>query len=158
MQLDNGFKWKILYKGQIHHVQINIPILFIAGDNEGLDKLAGRYGSRTGNVKCICRHCDIPLEMAGSPTYKFNYLTNQQMVQYVHQNNVHRLSSLSHHLLKNNIFHKMSFCHQKRGFRAALPFDILHTIQLGWMMYIIEGVLSTQKLSAREKRREDEQL
>jgi hypothetical protein len=158
LQMDNGFNWKIPFKGLIHDVEIKIPILFIAGNNEGLDKLASRYGSQTGKVKSICRFCDIPLEKAGSPTHKFVYLTNEQMVNYVNQNNHQRLSQLLHHLLNNNIFHKMLFCHQKRGFRAALPFDILHTVQLGWMMYIIEGVLNTQTLSATEQQREENQL
>src|SRR5688572_30355414 len=42
LQLANGFSWRIPYKGCIHDVIMKIPIMFIAGDNEGLDKLAGR--------------------------------------------------------------------------------------------------------------------
>src|SRR5688572_16699656 len=76
------------------------------------------------------------------------------MVKLVKNGYLTKLSQLSHHLADNNIFHDMIFCHQKRGFRAALPFDILHTIQLGWMMYIIQGLLSTQMLSQAAKRQE----
>ena len=81
-QLSNGFKWRIPFKGTIFEMTIKTPILFIAGDNEGMDKLAGRYGSRT-NVKCICRYCDIPLLQAGNPEYEFKYHTNQKMVDLV---------------------------------------------------------------------------
>ena len=49
----------------------------------------------------------------------------------------------------------MLFCHKKRGFRAALPFDILHTLQLGWMMYIIQGIFNTQILTSKEKKKEE---
>jgi hypothetical protein len=83
LQLENGFEWRITFKGKIHHVIIKIPILYITGDNEGLDKLAGRYGSRSHHVKCLCRYCDTPLEETGNPDYPFCYLTNKQMVKLV---------------------------------------------------------------------------
>jgi hypothetical protein len=157
LQLENGIAWRIPFKGRVHEVTMKIPILYICGDNEGLDKLAGRYGSRSHKVKCICRYCDIPLLESGNPEFPFKYLTNRYMVRLVKNGNIDRLTELSHHYLNNNIFHELLFCNKKRGFRAALPFDILHTIQLGWMMYIIEGVLNTQILSAEERKKEEKE-
>jgi hypothetical protein len=53
------------------------------------------------------------------------------------------------------------FCHKKRGFRASFPFDILHTIQLGWMMYILQGALNSKllkaKISKKEKKKQKNQ-
>ena len=109
-------------------------------------------------MKCLCRYCNIPLEETGTPDYPFKYLTNKRMVQLVNQGKEKELKNLSHHLLNNNIFHKLLFCHKKRGFRAALPFDLLHMIQLGWMMYIIEGVLNTQILTAKERKIEEQEF
>ena len=110
MQLENGFQWRIPYKGQVFDVIIKTPVLFIAGDNEGLDKLAGRYGSCSNNVQCICCYCDIPLQESGSISYKYNYLTNKQMVKMVERGNKEGLKQLSHHLVKNNILHELIFC------------------------------------------------
>jgi len=157
-QEKDGFKWRIPFKGKVYEVIMKTPILFIAGDNEGLDKIAGRYGSRSHNVKCICRYCNTPLKETGNPDFAFKYLTNQQMVKYIQNGNIDALDSLSHHYINNNIFRELVFCHEKRGFCSALPFDILHTIQLGWMMYIVEGVLSTPILSRDERHREEKEL
>ena len=150
--------WETSFKGKNFDVIIKTPLLFVSGDNEGLDKIAGRYGSHSKKVKSLCRYCNTPCLETGNPLFPFKYLTNQQMLKLTQEQKMNKLQKLSHHCLDNNIFQQLQFCHNKRGFRAGLPFDILHTIQLGWMEYIIEGLFNTQCLTAQGKREEKEEL
>src|SRR5687767_2264052 len=95
---------------------LKTTIFCIAGENEGFDKLAGRYRSCSSNVKCICQYCDIPTLELGTPNDKFNYLTNKQMNGDVTRENTQELHILFHHSLPKNIFFKLIFCNRKCGF------------------------------------------
>jgi hypothetical protein len=62
------FLWDMMI--QQSKVQIAFyPIFgYIIGDNEGHDKLVGRFLNRM-NVQRLCRYCDTPLEQSDNPFY-----------------------------------------------------------------------------------------
>ena len=75
----SGVEWKLPYNGKVHDVNLKLPILFIIGDTEGHDKLAGRYLSRNKKVKQMCCYCDCPSTQRGNPNFEFKYV-NQKVI------------------------------------------------------------------------------
>jgi len=64
-QKAGGFKWCLKSGGKYHNVVFRCEVPFFCGDNEGLNKLCGRYGSNT-NINTPCRICQVPFEEIGS--------------------------------------------------------------------------------------------
>jgi hypothetical protein len=60
------------YDDNIYEVNLKIPVLYIIGDTEGLDKICGRYTSRN-NIQRSCRCCDCPFDETDNPKYKYKY-------------------------------------------------------------------------------------
>ena len=59
-------------KGERITVFFWLLVLFIIGDTDGQDKLAGRYTSRNG-IQKPCRYCDTAFENTDKPETVFNY-------------------------------------------------------------------------------------
>ena len=78
------FKWELANNNnnQTKTVYFVIPVMFIVGDTDGHDKLAGRYTSRT-KVARLCRYCDCPFDATDNPDFKFQYTTHKNMFIWV---------------------------------------------------------------------------
>jgi hypothetical protein len=126
----------------IKRVSLILPVLFIVGDTDGHDKLAGRYTSRT-NVARLCRYCDCPFDSSDDPEYAFKYLKHDATFEFIEGASQLELKAVSMHPTIN-AFKQVLFCDQERGLFGSLCADIMHCLQHGLYIYIIE-VLCDQK-------------
>ena len=68
------FLWDQRCKGKLYkdvHYLLYIP--YVKCDTKEAEDLCGKYGTRTGNVKCLCRYCDIPLKKGDRHLHKCTY-------------------------------------------------------------------------------------
>lgn len=128
------FKWRLHFPNE-DPIDVNfvLAVLYIIGDTDGHDKLAGRYTSRT-NVARVCRCCDIPFSETDNPEYEFCYIDHNPMFKKIRNETALQLKDISHHKIKN-AWKNIKFCDPKRGLFGALCGDILHCIQHGLFMY-----------------------
>ena len=137
------FGWEIQTgEHTFNKVYFSIPVLFIIGDTEGHDKLAGRYTSRH-KVARLCRYCDCPFSETDNPEYKFKYNDHTKMMKYISNGTPDQLQAISQHPI-NNAWEKVLFCDNKRGIFGAICGDILHCIQHGLYIYLLQ-ILFDQK-------------
>ena len=73
---------KLNFNNEIHESNLKIPVLYIIGDTEGLDKLCGRYTSRN-NIQRSCRCCDCPFDETDNPEYKFKLNNHTKMMKTI---------------------------------------------------------------------------
>lgn len=132
-----GFLWDLAYQGIIHrdmHYKIFIP--YVKCDNVEADKLCGKYQMRGGNVKHVCRSCNIPMQEANDHLHKVKHKTQRQIQKLVKRGDMEGLKSISQTYLIN-AFHKVRFnMGSDRGIHGACPTDMLHSLQLGIFQYL----------------------
>ena len=135
--LERGFLWDLRYKGSLYRdIHFIGYIAFIRCDNKEADDLCGKYGSRQGRVKHICRMCDCPTEKADHHLYEPTYKREPVIKRLVDKGDGVGLKNISQHYLLN-AFHDLPFhLANDRGIHGACPVDMLHTIQLGIFKYV----------------------
>ena len=62
--------YKLFLNNQYYDVNLKIPVLYLIGDTEGLNKICGQYTSRN-NIQRPCRCCDCPLEELENAEIKY---------------------------------------------------------------------------------------
>ena len=128
LQQTGGIAWRLKYKGVVHDVVLKIPVLFIIGDNEGHDKLCGRYLS--SQAERLCRYCDCSFNDISNPDVQFSYTKQAHVEKLVKNNDLEALKSmLQHHL--DNAFYRLDFGPNAQGLHGACPAELLHTVQYG---------------------------
>jgi len=100
LQQTEGLFWKLQYKDQTHDVVFKLPVLFVIGDNEGHNKLCGRYLS--WKAQRLCRYCDTVFENIGNPNTKFTHTKQSEVEKLVRLKDTERLKNMSQHLLCNH--------------------------------------------------------
>jgi len=55
------------------------------------------------------------------------------------------LQKMSHHMIENHAMHRLQFCDPKSGIHGATPFETVHTIQLGWHVYLNSAFFKQKK-------------
>lgn len=136
VQAKEGIQWDLSYRGTVYHVVFKLPVLFIIGDTEGHDKMVGKYLNRTKMVKRLCRYCDTPNEETDNPFFKYRYVNQAEVENYLRTGNLEALKAMSMHPLPNgNAFHTLLYADDKRGVHGATPAEILHMILLGLFKY-----------------------
>ena len=140
----NGLSYKLNLFDQSKDVNLLIPVLYIIGDTEGLDKICGRYISRN-NIKRPCRNCDVPFDETDNPEYKFKLNNHKKIMKEVHRLSPIQLKELSMHKL-SNAWSDIHFCDKERGLFGAVNGDILHCLQHGLFMYLITILFDQKKI------------
>lgn len=133
---DKGFDWDLRYKGKTWKGLTMIPfVLFIKCDTKGADALCGSYTSYNQGVKNLCRYCICPTYDADNPKASHPWKVVPTLKQLVRERRMTTLQHISQHCT-DNAFWKLRFSPQdRRGVHGACPFEILHAILLGLLMY-----------------------
>jgi hypothetical protein len=135
---------KINLNNQVYIVNLKIPVLYIIGDTEGLDKICGRYTSRN-NIQRPCRCCDCPFEETDNPEYNFKLNSHTRMMKQICKGTKESLRELSQHKL-SNAWENIQFCDNERGLFGAVNGDILHCLQHGLFLYLITILFDQKKI------------
>jgi hypothetical protein len=131
------FLWDMII--QQSKVQIAFyPVFgYIIGDNEGHDKLVGRYLNRM-NVQRLCRYCDTPIEQSDNPFYsKWKHTHASEISNLVSEGEVDCLKDMSYHCFQNG-FTGIKFADPIRGINGATPVERLHLFNHGLFQLILE--------------------
>jgi hypothetical protein len=111
-------EWDLQFLTTHKTVFFHLQVLFLMGDTEGHDKLAGRYLSRS-NIKRLCRYCDCPSEFTDDPDYKGRYNIHSDIFNKVKHGNADLLQDMSMHRVEN-AWADIKFCDPKRGLFGSL--------------------------------------
>ncbi len=134
----------LTYDQNNYDVNFKIPVLYIIGDTEGLDKICGRYTSRN-NIQRSCRCCDCPFDETDNPKYKFKYNNHAKMMKQIQKGTKETLREISQHKL-DNAWENVQFCDSQRGLFGAVCGDIMHCLQHGLFMYLITMLFDQKKI------------
>ena len=155
LQSDNGIDYEIDYDDSKIKVTLKIPILFVTGDSEGQDKLVGRKNQYIGinEGAHICRYCDIQYDLIDQPlvlTTMTPIPTKASMIeQYLKDDNKEMLNALGYTHINSNVFHDIKFCDVVHGVNGSVPADLLHTVQHGIYLYLLDGLIGQKKISKK---------
>jgi hypothetical protein len=151
-QRAGGFKWSLLAGGKQHDVVFRCEVPFFCGDNEGLNKLCGRYGSNT-NIQTPCRVCKVPFDEMGSTFEDCHEKINKTLILNIKTQQEER--ELSHHKIKNATDDLSFGAYNGDGIHQCSPFDILHTRRVnGTQQRMCESALTAKRLDAKVKVKE----
>ena len=142
--------WDFIFQNRPATAYFRFPVMFIIGDTEGHDKLAGRYLSRS-KVKTLCRYCCCPFDQTDDTEYKFTYLKQNQIQKLISQSKCEELQQKSMHCVPI-AFHEVLWCDEKRGIYGGLLAELLHCLQKGLYEYIF-GSLFFQKQESTETKK-----
>ena len=134
---ENGFVFDYRFGGKTYKNLELVPfLLFVKADTEEADKLCGKFLSRTGGVKQLCRYCDLPNELTDSCVARFKLKAETKIKRLCQKNEVEKLRQMSQHCM-DYAFHGMRFgLHNDRGIHGATPIDMLHMVLLGIFKYV----------------------
>jgi len=133
---ETGFIWDLVYKGKLYEgIQFTLFCPIVRTDADEADVLAGKYKSRTKNVKHICRTCHCPTKDADKYTISYPYKTQKDIQKLVSSRKFDQLAKISQHYLKN-AWYKVRFNQgNDRGIHGACPSEMLHAMLLGIFKY-----------------------
>jgi len=148
-QQHHGIEWNLELKGKKYPVVLCIPVHFVIGDNEGHDKMCGRYLASARASGCRC--CDVRSADLGDSTYKGNFTLQTDIEKMVEEKDLEGLKFSSQHLLEN-AFYKIDVGLGNRGIHGCVPPDLLHSVQLGINMYVCKGLYLQKRLPQKKKK------
>lgn len=133
-------EWDFIQKDELEIVTVffRLLVLFIIGDTDGQDKLAGRYTSRNG-IQKPCRYCNISFENTDDPEMDFIYNEHALINKTSESTSIEDLQSLSVHGI-HNAWKDVLFCDSDRGLYGALCADILHCLHHGLFNYALQAL------------------
>jgi hypothetical protein len=131
------FLWDmIIYQSKVQ-IAFHPMFGYVIGDNEGHDKLVGRFLNRM-NVQHLCRYCDTPLEQSDNPFYsKWKHTNATEISNFVLEGEVHQLKDTLYHCFLNG-FSGIKFADPIRGINGATPAERLHLLNHGLFQIILE--------------------
>jgi hypothetical protein len=171
-QSHEGIKWDLCFRGRSRPIVLVPEVCFLMGDNEGQAKFCAMYQCRTKNVKCVCRHCQVPTHEIHK-TYdadKFPEQNRKEINKNIHKYLKHEfdktpqgiaerqaalkyLNEVSHHPVRN-AFEKVSFGYYGVGnVNKACPGDILHSNNEGMCHTTIESIMTCYRCNIAEELR-----
>jgi Plavaka transposase len=138
------FEWDLNFNDQtICKVFFVLSVLFIIGDTDGHDKLAGRYLSRN-NVSMLCRNCNTPYNETDNPDYPFTYHKHQRLFAALAKSDEVQLKAMSMHRIKN-AWKNIRFCDPVRGLFGGTCADVLHCLQHGLFNYAHQALFQRRQ-------------
>jgi Plavaka transposase len=147
LQKYNGLAFEMAFRGSKFSVSLKIPILFVCGDSVGQDQLVGRqmkYHSLTENAH-LCRYCDVPYKDSDNPFFEPTLTKASKIAHYIQKGDVSKLNEIGYYSIDKNALHGLSFCDTEYGLNGSLPADILHTYQLGILLYVVEAFFALKR-------------
>jgi hypothetical protein len=146
---NQSLQWHIKIDKKIYNVYLRIPVMFIIGDTEGHDKIAGRYLARA-NIQRLCRYCNCPKDSTDDPFVLFTYNKHKSIMRKVanakdKKNRKHELQALSMQGI-DNAWGDIQFCDSTRGLFGALCGDLMHCLQHGLFMYLVVALFNQKEL------------
>jgi hypothetical protein len=115
------------------------------GDTEGHNKLCGLVG---GNGNPLCRYCDCKRNETRNPRVKYRFTCTSKIQDCIRKGaaGCHEVRRrMGYYCLLHNGFDGIEFCDDERGLNGALPPEILHFFQLGYMTYALNGFFTAKK-------------
>lgn len=134
---ENGFVWDLRYGGRTYKDVEFVPyVVFVKCDTDEGDELCGKFKTRTGGVKNLCRYCTCPTQESDLVNAKFPFKTVSMIKPVIISNNEQALREISQQLI-DNAFYKIRFSPESsRGIHGATPSEMLHAILLGIFKYL----------------------
>lgn len=132
---NKGCDWNLQYKNTTTHVHFILFTLMIKGDTQEHDKHCGKYNSRSGNVKCLCRYCCCPTEESDDPKAKYPMKTPQMINNAIARQEWHKFTYWSQHIIQNAWYDVNFGSHNNRGIHGACPSEMLHQLLLGMFLH-----------------------
>ena len=132
-----GFKWDLKYKNNVYEdIEFVMFTPFLKLDSDEAEKLCGKFTSRTGNVKMLCRYCECPTNQSDKPFVTHPPKTKEKIQALVANHDVEGLRQLSQHCIKNAMYKLRFGLHNNHHIHGACPMDMLHAILLGIFRYV----------------------
>ena len=136
---ETGFVWDLFYQNElIEDVQFVLFTPFMKLDTAEAEQLCGKYGSRSGNVKCICRYCECPTDEADDPFAEYRLKKMANIQRLVDNNDLEALKEVSQQNIQNACYKLRFGSHNTVGVHGACPMEMLHQILLGAFKYARE--------------------
>ena len=132
-----GIDWRFPVEGgDFIDMKLHIPLLYVIGDTEGHDKMAGRKVDRASGESRQCRSCDVWHRECDNP-YVYVEKTDAELVGDLRDRAVSGdvgakkiLEDLGYRAVPN-AYDRVDFADNVRGIHGATPAEVLHTINLG---------------------------
>ena len=118
-------------------MELVMYVELVKGDSAEADKHCGKYQSRAGNVKHLCRFCHVPNAKTDDPYASYPLKTEAGIQALVDRKDFARLQGISQHLIHNS-WYKLRFSpHCPESIHRCTPLDILHWLQINKFTYIV---------------------
>ena len=135
-----GMLWDLHYRGKLYR---NIELVFwtvmVRADTDEAEKHCGKYRSRTGMVKHLCRYCHCPREETDDPKADYQAKTKTEIQQLIKNKDKDGLKDISQHYI-DNAWYKLRFDPKhKTSIHGACPSEMLHALLLGIFLYVREA-------------------
>jgi hypothetical protein len=128
-----GINWRMHLDNKWENVRLQIPLLYIIGNTEGHDKMAGRKIDRCSGKNKQCRYCDVDHDDCDNPNAQ-SELTCKAVIQKLRKENSttsrKELDRLSYRQI-DNAFDEVVFADNIWGIHGATPAEVLHAVNLG---------------------------
>ena len=136
--MGNDSKNIVWLLGGKYLMELVLYVELIKGDSAEADKHCGKYQSRSGNVKHLCRYCHVPNEETDDPFADFALKTKAEIDTLVKRKDSARLKEILQHVVHNS-WYKLRFSpHCSGSVHGCTPLDILHWMQINKYSYIID--------------------
>jgi hypothetical protein len=139
LQSKGGLPYKLHYRGKVHNVFLQCPLLTVLGDTESHDRLCGRYNSRGLGVARLCRHCTIPRDQTDNVDYEWEHILPADVQVHIDAKDKEALQSISQHPIRNAFYVGICLGGNIRGIHGMTPGEPLHVLELGLFKIVIEG-------------------
>ena len=134
---ETGFKWDLFYGGKCYEgVEFVLFTPFLKLDSDEAEKLCGKYTSRSGNVKCLCRYCECPTADTDKPYLRYSMKTTAKIMRMVEERDLDGLRNISQQDITNSTYKLRFGTHNNQGVHGACPMEMLHAMILGIFRYI----------------------
>jgi hypothetical protein len=144
------FLWDMILQQSKVHIAFHPVFGYIIGDNEGHDKLVGRFLNRM-YVHHLCQYCDTPINQSDNPFYmKWKHTHAIEISNLVSKREVHRLKEMSYNCFENG-FCGIKFADPIRGINGATPAERLHLLNHGLFQLILEYNFGQKRAKAVKK-------
>ena len=158
LEAGQGMAWVFQHKGKTYPVVLRFCLLLIIGDTVGHDKLCCRFESRSLKSRRMCRYCDILTEEVDNPEASWKYWEQEQIQDLVDDGGKDSLKQLKEYAFKpvKHAFAKlgMFFGNVRRGIHGALPAELLHLLQMGLLIRLLNEFYCVKKLSKEGRSQE----
>ena len=134
---DRGMLWEFVYKNHLYpKVHLKFAIMMVRCDTDEADVLCGKYKTRTGNVKQLCRQCHCPTKDSDNHRANYRPKTQKEIQKLVSKDKIDQLQEISQHYIKNAWYKCRFNLANDRGIHGACPSEMLHAMQLGIFKYV----------------------